>query len=157
MKIKLVSMAMILALSAGFNANAFNTDDATISIEKKEFKHGHKKNSKHGHKMKSKLRATINEYMLENGDITQGEIDLKKAEIKAAHAELKILKEAGDTEGLAAKKLELSAKRDERKAAMKKYINNNEALKASLEEKKQEIKERRANKREKRKERKAVK
>lgn len=139
MKIKLVSIAMILALSAGLNANAFETDDATMNIEKKEYKHGHK--------IKLRIGSVVREYKLKNGDITQGEIDLQKAEREAVREELKILKKAGNTEGLAAKKEELRAKRAERKAALREYVDNNEELKAEIKEKRQEmhkkIKERR--------------
>ena len=150
MKIKLVSIAMMLALSAtGFNASANDIDDVTMDVEKREFKRGHK--------MKLRIGTVVRDYMLENGDITQGEIDLQKAEREATRAELKLLKEAGDTEGLAAKKEELRAQREERKATLKEYVDNNEELKTEIEEKKQElrdkVKEHRKERREKRKER----
>jgi hypothetical protein len=152
MKIKLASIALILALTAGFNANAGNTSDSTISSEKSEFKKGHKHSKKHGKKMKAHMGKIVHAYMLEQGDITQGEIDLLKAEREASHAEIKILKEAGDTEGLAAKKEELRNKYDKRRAAMKEYINNHEELKAELKEKRQKAKDRREQRREKRSE-----
>lgn len=149
MKIKLVSIAMILALSAGFNAHAVSTEDGAKNIEKSEFKRGHK--------MKFRNNSVVLEYMLEQGDITQGEIDLQKLERKATREELKTLKEAGDTEGLAAKKAELKAKYKERREAMKKYIDENEELKTRLEEKRKEYrqkkKERRKERKEKRQER----
>lgn len=140
MKIKLVSIAMILALTAGFNVNAAGVSDSTVSSEKSEHKHGHKHSKKHGSKMRSHMGKIVHAYMLEQGDITQGEIDILKAEREANHAEMKALKEAGDTEGLAAKKEELKAKYEERRATMKEYINNNEALKTKLEEKKKKCK-----------------
>jgi predicted nuclease with TOPRIM domain len=148
MKIKLISIAMIAALSAGFNASAFDIDDVTMDVERSEFKRGHK--------MKLRVGAVVRDYMLEQGDITQGEIDAQKLEREATRAELKALKEAGDTEGLAARKEELKAQRDERRAAMREYVDNNEELKAEIDEKKQEyrdkIKERRAERKERRKE-----
>jgi hypothetical protein len=152
MKIKLVSIAMILALTAGFNANAANISDSSISSEQSEVKKGHKHGKKHGKKIKARMGKIVHAYMLEQGDITQGEIDLLKAEREANHAELKTLKEAGDTEGLAAKKAELKAKSDERRAAMKEYINNNEALKTQLQEKKKKGKGKRNGKHSKHKE-----
>jgi len=145
MKNKLISLVMLLSVSVAFNSSAFDIDDITMDVEVKEYKRGHK--------MKAHLGSIINEYMLENGDITQLELDEQKAEREAIRAELKALKEAGDTDGLAARKEELRAQREEHRAAMKEYVENNEELKASIDERKQEFKERRAERREKRKER----
>jgi hypothetical protein len=131
MKIKLISIAMIAALSAGFNANAVNTEGASTNVERSEFKRGHK--------MKMRISTIVHNYMLEQGDITQGEIDILKAEHEANRAAIKTLKEAGDTEGLAAKKAELRTKREERRDAMKAYIDSHEELKTQLEEKRDEF------------------
>lgn len=144
---KSVLIAFILSVTVGFTANANDIDDITMDVEVKEFKRGHK--------MKMGIGSVVREYMLENGDITQEEIDAKKAEREAVRAELKALKEAGDTEALAAKKEELKAQREEHRAAMKEYVESNEELKAAIDEKKAELKERRSERRERRKERKA--
>lgn len=145
MKIKLISIAMMLTLSAtGFNASANDIDDVTMDVEKREFKRGHK--------MKLRIGSVVRDYMLENGDITQGEIDLQKAEREVTRTELKALKEAGDTEGLAAKKEELRAQREERKATLKEYVDSNDELKTEIEEKKQELRETAKERRKERKE-----
>jgi len=148
MKIKLVSIAMILTLTAGFNVNAIDLNGSNIDTERS----GHKHSKRHGTKMKSRMGKIVHAYMLEQGDITQGEIDILKTEREANHVEMKALKEAGDTDGLAAKKEELKAKHEERRATMKEYINNNEALKTQLKEIKQKAKGKHSKHREKRRE-----
>ena len=153
MKIKLVSIAMILALTAGFNANAFHSDKESDCAEKSHGKHGQKMR---GHKMGFDIRDIVTEYMLAQGDITQGEIDLKKAEHKATREALKALKDSGDTEVLKAKKDELKEKRKERHAEIKAYIESHEDLQAQIKEKKEEFREKRKERREERKAKKAA-
>ena len=145
MKLKLISVAMITVLSAGFNANAVDIDDVTMDIEKKEFKRGHK--------IKHNLGEIVRDFMLEQGDITQEEIDANKAEREAVREELKALKEAGDTEGLEARKAELKEQRQARREEVKAYIDGNDELKAELEEQKQAFREKAQERRENRKER----
>ncbi|XPF95778.1 hypothetical protein ACM9HF_07105 [Colwellia sp. RE-S-Sl-9] len=147
MKIKLISIAAILALTTGFTVNAFNTDSTATDVKKSAFKHGHK--MKHHHKGKHHISEIVNNYMLAQGDITQGEIDLQKIERETTRTELKAMKEAGDSEGLKAKKAELKAKYEARKTAMKSYIDSHEELQTLIKEKKQEF---RAKMKERRKE-----
>lgn len=151
MKIKLISIAMIVAISAGFNVNAADISDTSKSAEKSEFKRDHKR-----HKMKSRVGKIVHEYMLEQGDITQGEIDILKAEREANRDALKALRKAGDTEGLAAKKAELKAKHVKRRAEIKKYIESHENLKTLVAEQRQKAKkkckERKGNRKERRSE-----
>ena len=155
MKIKLVSIAMILALTAGFNANAFHSDKESDCAEKSHGKHGQKMR---GHKMGFDMRSVVTEYMLAQGDITQGEVDLKKAEHKATREALKALKDSGDIEALEAKKDELEDKREENRDKVKAYIDSHEELQALIKEKKKEFREKRKERRkEKREERKAKK
>jgi predicted nuclease with TOPRIM domain len=137
MKIKLISIAAILALTTGFTVSAFDTDSTATDVKKSAFKHGHK--MKHHHKGKHHIGEIVRDYMLAQGDITQGEIDLQKLERETTRTELKALKKAGDTEGLAVKKTELKAKYDARKAAMQTYIDNHEELQTLIEEKKAEL------------------
>lgn len=125
---------MLCALLTGFTVSAADDlDNVTMEVTKKEFKRGHK--------MHFPSHDIIHKYMLENGDITQDEIDAMKAAKKSHREELKALKEAGDTDGFKAKLATLKAERDERKTALKEYINNNEELKAAIEERKEEMKE----------------
>jgi len=149
MKIKLVSIAMVLALTAGFNANAFHSDKESDYAEKSHGKHGQKMQ---GHKMGFDMRSVVTEYMLAQGDITQGEVDLKKADHKATREALKALKDSGDTEALEAKKDELKAKRKERHAEIKLYIESHEELQALIKEKKKEFREERKERRKERRE-----
>jgi len=139
MTIKLISITMAALLAVNFNANAFHINNDTVKAKKGEFKRHHK--------IKSHIRSIIRTHMLENGYITQDEINLRKAERELTRIELKTLKETGNVEGLAAKKAELRAKRKVHKAAIKAYVNNNEELKAEIKEKtkalRQKMKERR--------------
>lgn len=147
MKKQLVSITLLMALTAGFNVNAADDlDEVTMEIATKEVKRGHK--------MKFVAKQVINEYMLENGDVTQEELDAYKAEKQAGREELKALKEAGDTDGFEAKLAELKAVRAERKTQMKEYVENNEELKTAIQERKAEMKEERKRRREERKNRK---
>ncbi len=152
MKIKLVSIAMILALTAGFNANAFHSDKESDCAEKSHGKHGQKMR---GHKMGFDIRGIVTDYMLAQGDITQGEVDLKKAEHKATREALKALKDSGDTEALEAKKDELKEERKARHAEIKAYIESHEDLQDQIKEKKKEYREKRKERREERKAKKA--
>ncbi|WP_426360257.1 hypothetical protein ACPUVO_08610 [Pseudocolwellia sp. HL-MZ19] len=153
MKIKLVSIAMILALTAGFNANAFHSDKSSECAESSHGKHGKKM---HGHKMRFDMRSVVTEYMLAQGDITQGEVDLEKAEHKATREALKALKDSGDTEGFEAKKDEVEDNREERHEKVKAYIDSHEDLQAQIKEKKKEFREERKERREERKAKKAA-
>ena len=135
---------MLMALTAGFTVNAADDlDEVTMKIATKEVKRGHK--------MRFPSNQIVVKYMLENGDITQDEIDLKKAEKTANREALKALKDAGDTDGYEAKLAELKTAREERKATFKEYIENNEELKTAIEERKAEMKEERKRRREERK------
>ena len=153
MKIKLVSIAMVIALTAGFNASAFHSDKSEEGDKKSHAKHGKKMHGKmmRGKKMQSEIRDIVQTYMLEQGDITQGEIDLMKAERKAIHESMKALKESGDTEALTAKKAELKEKWKARRAEVKAYIESHEDLQAKIDVKKEELKAKRKERREERK------
>jgi len=139
MTIKLISITMAVLLAVNFNANAFHINNGTVKAKKGEFKRHHK--------MKSHIRSIIRTHMLENGYITQDEINLRKAERELTRIELKTLKETGNVERLTAKKAELRAKRKVRKATIKAYVNNNEELKTEIKVKtkalRQKMKERR--------------
>lgn len=155
MKIKLISIAAILALTTGFTVSAFDTHNTATDVKKSAFKHGHK--MKHHHKGKHHISEIVRDYMLQQGDITQGEIDLQKLERETTRSELRALKKAGDTEGLAIKKAELKAKYEARKTAMKSYIDNHEELKTLIEEKKKEFRSKMKDRRKDRKEKREAK
>lgn len=147
MKKQLISLTIMCALFGTFTATAADgLDDVTMEITKKEFKRGHK--------MHFPAKQIIEEYMLEKGDITQEQIDAMKAKKKADREELKALKDAGDTAGFEAKLAELKTERQERKAQLKEYIDNNEDLKTAIREKKEQMKEERKRRRDKKREKK---
>lgn len=81
---------------------------------------------------KGEKRRLINEYMLNNGDITQAQLDARKAKRKAAKAELKALKASGDMEALKLRKEKLRAERKALKQEMKAYIKSHDDLAAML-------------------------
>ena len=135
MKNKLISMTIALALTAGFQVHAevdVDLDDVTMDIATEEVKRGKK--------IHFQVHEIIQTYRLENGDVTEEEIAIRKADREANREEMKVLKESGDTDGFEAKKAELKAQHEERRAAMKEYIENNEDLKTALQTQKQEIK-----------------
>lgn len=132
-------LTAIVATTFNVNAETVDLDDVTIEVATEEVKRGHR--------LGFPGRTAILDYMLENGDITQEQIDARKAEREANKAEIQALKEAGDEEALAAKKAELRAERQERKAEMKSYIEANADLKETLQELKQERKEKRKERR----------
>jgi hypothetical protein len=141
MKKQIIPMTIVLALSTGFQAQAnVDLDDVTMDIATEEVKRGKKINFQ--------LHQTIQSFRLENGDVTQEELAANKADREANREEMKVLKESGDIEGLKAKRAELKAKHEERRAAMKEYIDNNEELKTALQTQKQEIKAQRKERKE---------
>lgn len=128
---------MLCALVAGFNVNAVeDLDDVTMEITTKEVKRGHKL-----HFAAKEIMQLTQEYMLEKGDITADEVAARKAEREAQRAELKALKDSGNTDELQAKLTEIKAQREERKAALREYIDNNEELKTAIQERKEQLKE----------------
>lgn len=130
----LLTYTAVLLLAIGFQAQAeVDLDDVTIDISTTEIKRGQRINFE--------VREIIQEFQLENGDITQEEIDARQAEREATRAEMQALKESGDTEALLAKREELKAEHAERRSAMKEYIDNNEELKTALQAQKEEMKE----------------
>ena len=146
MKNQFISMTIVLALSTGFQVQAnADLDDVTMDIATKEVKRGQKINFQ--------VREIIQTFKLENGDITQEEIDANKVARQANREAMKALKESGDTDALAAKRAELKAQHQERRTAMKEYIASNEDLKTALQAQKEEIKVAQRERREERKER----
>ena len=125
MKKQIISIAMSLALISGFNVSAGdNLDDVTMKIAKKDVKRGHR--------MDFPGKDIVIKHMLENGYITQDEIDLNKAAKQADREALKALKDSGDKDGFEAKRAELKAKSEAQKVKVKEYIENNEDLKTEL-------------------------
>ncbi|NIB38566.1 hypothetical protein HBA55_03160 [Pseudomaricurvus alkylphenolicus] len=78
-------------------------------------------------------REIILDYMLENGDLTQEELDAQIAERQALREELKALKESGDEEALTAKKDELKALRQQHREEIQGYLEENEELREQVE------------------------
>lgn len=110
--------------------NAHAMDDVTMEMKK-----GH-----HGHKLGSPVHKTIMEYMLANGDISQDEIDQKKAQRKLERDELNTLKESGDKEGYRAKKREFKERYKAKKSELSAYVDQHDDLKAQLKEMRKKMK-----------------
>lgn len=143
MKKLLISTTMLCALFTGFSVNAAtDLDDVTMEVSTSEFKRGNK--------IKFQMREVIQEYMLEQGDITQEDIDARQAERTANREALQALKEAGDTEGYDALKTELKALRQEHRAEMSEYIDSNEELQTVISEQKAAMQEEKESRREQR-------
>lgn len=92
---------------------------------------------------RGEIRSTILDYMLENGDITQEEIDALAAERAAVKVELAALREAGDEDALAARIAELREERKAAKEELRAYVDSNEELTAAIAEQREQIKEQR--------------
>ncbi len=91
------------------------------------------------HANRGRMRNMVYEYMLENGDITQEELDARAAIRETHRAELKALREAGDADALAARVAELRQERAAHREAMREYVNAHEDLSAALEERRREM------------------
>lgn len=89
------------------------------------------------------LRSIVYNYMLENGDITQEELDALQAEREAIRAELDALRESGDEEALAARITELRENRAASREELREYVDANEDLAAAVEEQREQIQDRR--------------
>ncbi|MDF1692683.1 MAG: hypothetical protein P1U47_09935 [Zhongshania sp.] len=92
---------------------------------------------------RGKLRDIVTSYMLENGDITQEQLDAARAQRRENYQELKALRESGDQEAL----LDLlSELRDERLAVreeLKAYIDSHDDLAEALKEQREAVREQR--------------
>ena len=117
-------------------------DEVTMEIATDERK---------GKRLGIPIREIIVQFMLENGDITQEELDELKANRQATLAEIRALREAGDREALAAKRAELLALAQSRREQLREYLANNsdlqEQIAALREEQRERMRERRANRR----------
>ncbi|MBN1377745.1 MAG: hypothetical protein JXA04_00765 [Gammaproteobacteria bacterium] len=92
---------------------------------------------------RNRIRNVVYQYMLENGDITQAELDARLALRETHREELRALREAGDKEGLAARIAELKQERAAHREQMREYINAHEDLATALQEQRREFQERR--------------
>lgn len=88
---------------------------------------------------RGKLRDIVTNYMLENGDITQEQLDGARAQRRENYQELKLLRESGDQDAL----LDLlSELRDERMAIreeLKAYIESHDDLAEALKEQREAV------------------
>lgn len=92
---------------------------------------------------RAEIRTTITDYMLENGDITQEELDALQAEREAVREELRSLRESGDREALQARLEELRETRSERRDEFRAYLDENEDLRTALVEQREALREER--------------
>ncbi len=107
-KLSIAMFALMLVFSASF-ANAFGSHKGSLKI----------------HKM-------IIEEMLAAGAITQEELDAQKAEIMALRDMIKALREAGDKEGARALYADLKKAYRAKSMAVRKYLMENEELRAKI-------------------------
>ncbi len=89
------------------------------------------------------LRSVVHTYMLENGDITQQELNTLRAERQTVREELRALRESGDEKALAARISELREKRVRAREKLREYVENNEELSAAIEEQREQLQDRR--------------
>ena len=151
--LKASAMALLISLPAvaladedAVDLDAVNLDEVTMSVE--DAKERGLKLGKHERMGRKQL---ILEHMLENGDITQEEIDERIANRAAVKEELKALRESGDQEALTARITELREERAERRQALRDYVEANEDLADALKERREDVLERRRLRREERK------
>ena len=88
------------------------------------------------------IRKYIDE-QIASGELDPAEFEVYKAERQALLEEIRSLKDSGDQEALQSKMGELRELRQERRQAMKEFIENNEELRNRLEEYRELTKERR--------------
>ena len=137
-------LALGLSLSVALPVSAEEVaGEATMDvIDSRDFKPRMK------HRAAAGARAIIHDYMLENGDITEEELEARKAEREATREELRALREAGDTDAFEARLAELREVRQERREATREYIEANSKLADALAEYRDEVRERRQERRE---------
>lgn len=92
---------------------------------------------------RGRIRNIVYEYMLENGDITQDELDARLALREAHREELRALRESGDEEALAARIAELKQERTAHREQMREYISVHEDLATGIEERRREFQQQR--------------
>ena len=112
-------------------------EDARMDVldHGRKFKHG-----KH-HKKRAEVHRIVSEYMLQQGDISQAELDARDEQRKAVHKELRALRASGDEAALKARLGELREQRKAHRAKMKAYISEHDDLAALLKERRQAFKE----------------
>jgi len=135
MKILTLIIPLAVALSFNVSAQEAHVEDFDMGVAK------HKK-----HAAKSVKRLIV-KHMLENGAITQAEIDAKKENRKAVREELRQLKQSGDKEALKARVKSLKQEKRAQQEAMKEYVANNEELSVAIREHRKKIRERKKERR----------
>ena len=139
-------VSLSLMSSVAFAQDDVDLDDVTMDVVEE--------NELPPQRVMFPVRDIVLEYMLENGDITQEEINTLNTQRAELREEIKAAKESGDTETLAALKEEMRALRQERRESVKEYLEENQELKdevkAALEELREERQQRREELRERR-------
>lgn len=92
---------------------------------------------------RGQLRDIVTSYMLENGDITQEQLDAARARRRENYLELKSLRESGDTEALAALLAELREESRQQREELKAYIDSHEELSEALRDQRRAVREQR--------------
>ncbi|WP_370980367.1 hypothetical protein [Agaribacterium sp. ZY112] len=122
MKIKTAILTLLTALS--FNSYACDMDKSSYK--------------KHGKGYKE-VQELVSSYMLEQGDITQTEIDQRKQEHELIRQEMRELKESGDTEAFKTRKKQLKEQHKAERERMKDYLNEHPDLKEQVKTMKKEL------------------
>ncbi len=88
-------------------------------------------------------RQMIENYMLNQGDLSQADIDQRQQEREATREKFKALKQAGDKEGLSALRSEMKAKKQLRREEIKQYLEQHPELQQQLQQQRQQVKQKR--------------
>ena len=88
-------------------------------------------------------RQLIENYMLNQGDLSQADIDQRQQEREATREKFKALKQAGDKEGLSALRSEMKAKKQLRREEIKQYLEQHPELQQQLQQQRQQVKQKR--------------
>ncbi|MFT7560308.1 MAG: hypothetical protein ACI93R_002226 [Flavobacteriales bacterium] len=137
-RISLISSFCTLALFMNMTATAQEEGDLDgITMEVVEESrlgprgHGHKHQN---HRIGSPFRDLVLNHMLENGVITQAEIDIERAAVDAQRDAIKAAREAGDADLVAVLREESKAARRARHDSFREYVENNEDLRDAIDE-----------------------
>ncbi|BFM18379.1 hypothetical protein R50073_45620 [Maricurvus nonylphenolicus] len=103
-------------------------------------KRGDFRPGRHG---RQQAREMIERYMLEQGDITQSQLDQQREERKALREDIRALKQAVDEAALAKLREELKTKKQARREEIKAYLEKHPQLQEQLAEQREKIKQQR--------------
>lgn len=118
------NLAILILTSTSMHAFSGELDDITMDVV----------DAAKGHRLQVPKHNIVIDYMLENGDITQEQVEAMRAEREAVREELRALKASGDEEALTARRQELRTARQARVDELKAYVADNEELAAAIQD-----------------------